>query len=222
MKFKSILFILLILIPGFFMYTGLKVNRVDCFTQYGECAEEYRDNLKFLINRPIFKNIPANQVITQFPSSGNIKSLKIYRRLPSTVVITLTLRQPVGYITNQVLGSVDGFDETGKIFPIEKTGSLPLLIASADYSAGDSITDKVFKAAEMLVKISSLTPEQITGYFSGQELRVKINDTDIILDPESSPNNWFSSLHSILNRSKMLDKLPKKVDMRYSQPVVTF
>ncbi|MBI2008582.1 hypothetical protein HYS82_02915 [Candidatus Amesbacteria bacterium] len=45
---------------------------------------------------------------------------------------------------------------------------------------------------------------------------------EVILDIEKSPDNWYSSLTTILDRSQITGRFPSRIDFRFNRIIVTY
>ncbi|TSC88342.1 MAG: hypothetical protein G01um101416_10 [Microgenomates group bacterium Gr01-1014_16] len=46
--------------------------------------------------------------------------------------------------------------------------------------------------------------------------------SEVILDIEKSPDNWYSSLTAILDRSRVTGRTPSRIDLRFNRSIVTY
>lgn len=202
----------------------LLARSVECYTQYGPCPAYLTDGLDSFKNYPLLRPLPAGDVrriLTAFPQ---VKSVSLFRRLPSTLVVSVDLRRPFG----QVLGSqtaVYGLvDEEGVIFSqTESRLDLPLLSLPEVIVPNSRLAANQGLALQALNAIWQLTSSLPTGQLSGSELQVSLpTGPQIIIGADAPVTSWYPPLHLILTRSKMGSKLPKKIDLRFTHPVLTY
>jgi len=97
---------------------------------------------------------------------------------------------------------------------------LPLLKIDSPWSSSNP---KFTSAVWALNSIGKFFPSQIQSEFWGSYLVVYTPDSrQIIIDPQKPKSDWYPSLQSILSRSKIEAKLPKKIDLRFSQPIIIY
>jgi cell division septal protein FtsQ len=198
-------------------YIQLRVNYVECYTQFGPCPDKISSILGGLKNRHLLGPLPTSQVAELFKKIPEIHTFNLYRRLPNTLIVNIVLRRPIGAIGSAVLGSqVAIVDEDGVVVGYSNNTSLPLLEISGTSTYKNT-------AIQALETISSLSSGRVSGKLEAETLQVNISqDTQIIIDITKPKNVWFSPLQFILTRSKMLGKIPKRIDLRYTNPVITY
>jgi len=202
----------------------LLARSVECYTQYGLCPEYLVSGLENLKDYPLLQPLPANRVRSELASFPAVKSISLFRRLPSTLVVSIDLRHPVG----QVLGSQSSVyglvDEEGVIFsqsplPLE----LPQLNMSQDIQPNTRLALSQSQAMSALNDIWQLTASLPVGSLEGTQLTASLRSgLNIIISVDQPASSWYPPLQSILDRSKMGSKLPKKIDMRFTNPVLMY
>lgn len=226
MKLFVFVMLLLIIIAGLFVSIHLgtfNIKKIDCFTQFGQCQSEYIDTAGFLKGYPLYQPLPRTILSQKYSSFIEIRSINFYRRLPSTLIISIELRKPIGIVSSSVLGAKAIVDDQGLIFDQANNSALPLLISSQDIQLGSKITSDQLKAINILNIISAEIGNRIYGFLSGSELTAHLSsESVIIVDTHQSFSNWGTSLQLILNRSKINGKMPRKIDLRFNNPIITY
>src|SRR3989344_7165452 len=201
-------FVLLVcLLFGSLIFLFFKVTPakpVRCDTQFGPCPDKYQQ-----------------ASITQISSFPEVKSVSLSRNWLLLQTITVQLRQPQIAISTTSLGDSLGLiDETGEMFATSSGSSLPLLKIDSPWSNSNP---KFISAVSALNSIGKFFPSQVQSEFWGSYLVVYTPDSrQIIIDPQKPKSSWYPSLQSILSRSKIEAKSPKKIDLRFSQPIVIY
>lgn len=188
-------------------------NQVKCVTQFGPCPEALQ---AYLVG-------PPAQIRAQIGQLTHVKSVKVYRRLPSTLVVDVSLRQAAGTIAPSVLGTSSLVDEQGVVFDHATSSSLPLLIQDPLPLVGETVGLPAQKALQMLSHLSPLLTGRAVGTLAGSILKVWISQaTQVELDIDHSPAGWPASLQFVLTRSKIDGKIPSKIDLKFNHPMVTY
>jgi len=204
----------------------INTKKIECYTQFGLCSEEITNKLSWLKRTPLLFPLPQKKVADQLLTYPNIKSMRLYRRLPFTLVVSVNLRKPLGVITDQVLGLKIVVDQDGVVIDRLEKSQLPQLLVDYDpnkYKSGDQLTPPENKALQILAVISSLSGKQALGQLHGTILEAVLSDTTrILLDLKYLDPKWDSTLHLILSRSKIQAKVPKTIDLRFSSPIIGF
>lgn len=76
-----------------------------------------------------------------------------------------------------------------------------------------------FKIGENLIVVNK---EVYTAEYNPPILKFKISDSLVMLDLNHLPTNWQQSLQKLLTQSKISGKVPKVIDLRFAQPVLTY
>jgi hypothetical protein len=205
-----------------FLKQQLLVRKIECFTQYGYCPDIYLAKLNAFKSISLVGGLPKKQIAMELNQFSEIKKFNVYRRLPETLVVSVILRKPLSGISDSVLGWKTGIDSEGQVFSIDPSPSLPLIITDKVYQPGEKVNGTLLTAGRFLSDAADLAPSRLIGRVNGNRLDFAIGAAQVVVDLDKSPSNWPSSLQSILNRSKMGLKFPKVIDLRFSQPVLTY
>lgn len=215
MGFVVVLFIL--------SYQFMKIRHIDCYSQFGPCPDEMITQLNHLIGTPLLKPLPTNEVKTDLTPFSQIKSISLYRRLPSSLIVALSLRRPIGALGPNVLGAQAVADEEGFIFQKISQSSLPTLITEDLPPISSRLTQDQLNSLNSLSLISELFDTQVSGILSDQTLTITApNDLKIILNVAQPTSNWYTPLQLIIHRSKINAKMPHKIDLRFTNSVITY
>ena len=208
------------------IFSGFLIaQKVECYTQFGACPQYIQQMTPNLVGYPLYRPLPSAQIKSQLISFPEIEAVKLYRRLPHTLVVSITLRRPIGAVTSSVLGVQTSLvDEQGTLFSTAENTSLPLLVIEGDLSPGTRLSADYLQVLRLLEKAGTITSSRIIATYSPpQTLTLHLpGSLQVILDTQNSPDNWPSSLQLILARSKIGDKIPRKIDLRYTNPVVSY
>lgn len=207
-----------------FLQTRLLISRnVECYTQYGTCPSEVSALLSGLQNKPLLWFLPSRQVNRQLESVPQIAAITLHRRLPSTLVVVLDMRKPLGTVSNSVLGAAVVADVSGYLFTTASNSSLPLLVVSPPLSSSDRLSTNQLKALNILSTFTSLSSQKITGRLENVTLFVDLGTgIEVVLDINRPLSEWYSSLQLILSRSRIMAKIPRKIDLRFTDSVITY
>ena len=226
-QFKKIFFILpgLLVVGGIYYLTStlLLAGAVECYTQYGPCPTNYVTDLEWIKNHSLLTPLPENQVSTSLKKYIEVKNVNLYRRLPKTLVVSVELRKPLGTLGPDVLGAQAISDEEGLILGESQNQTLPFLYSTVKPQAGEKISSDQIKALQRLSQVSLLTQSPVSGRLDGQDLTIYLsNEQKVVLNLVHSPSNWYATLQVILERSKIHSKIQKVIDLRFTDPIITF
>lgn len=151
-----------------------------------------------------------------------ISSLKVQRNLPSQVSVAVLYRNPVAvWQTGSGRFLVSG---DGMVYSTPANESLPQVSdASTQLSLGDKLPqatiDTVLGTIESLDKQFTILTLTING--SQMELIVSGN-IHVLLDANANLDHERQALQLILAKAKIEGKLPRVIDLRYQNPVVSY
>jgi cell division septal protein FtsQ len=219
--------VITLLLSGWWSSRGwITAKSIECYTQYGLCSEEISQKLSWLIHTPLLFPLPQKTVARDLSSLSQVKSTRLHRRLPDTLVVSVDLRKPLGVIGVQVLGVKAVADEDGVIIGLQANTQLPQLLVNSppsEYKFGDRLDQFQSQSLKMLATVSRLSGKQVLGRLDGTRLEVALADsTQVLFDLKYLEPNWPRTLQLILDRSKIQAKVPKTIDLRFSSPILTF
>jgi len=198
-------------------------QNLECYTQFGRCPPSFLDQVRWLSRYPLLKHLPQSQVQKELSRFPEVKSVSLYRRLPQTLIVSVSLRKPLGLVGPQVLGTSSLVDSDGIILDTENQSSLPLLLVEKPLQTGYQLSAIQLDALQVLNQLASLSPARVIGKIDGDDLIVYFEqDTQIFFDLTHLPPNWHATLQVILARSKIHSKMPRTIDLRFNNPTVTF
>jgi len=71
--------------------------------------------------------------------------------------------------------------------------------------------------------LSRLGPLASSAKLVDKKLTISLTTgPEVILDIEKSPDNWYSSLTTILDRSRITGRYPSRIDLRFNRVIVTY
>jgi hypothetical protein len=226
---KRILFnpkiLLIIFFIGTWMFSGKWVfaKNLECYTQFGVCDEKLVEDATWLKNTPLLFPLPQKKLQSSYQKYSQIKKINLYRRLPFTLVIRIDLRKPIGQIGAEILGAHSVADSDGIIIGQQNNSLLPLLLLDKEFRFGEKLDDSQRLALSLLSEIGLMTDRKILGKMEDNHLIVYLSDvTQVIINPQSLSPDWKYTLHLILDRSKIQAKVPKNIDLRFSNPILKY
>jgi cell division septal protein FtsQ len=170
--------------------------------------------------------LPQKEVDKQLTDFPQVKSARLYRRLPSTLVVGIILHKPLGTIGSQVLGVKAIADTEGEVFQMQVNDQLPQLLVpngSDTPKPGQKLSPPQLRALHILSTISKITSSRVLGRQDRSRLEIALSDaTLVVVDLDYLPSNWDTTLHLILDRSKIQSKVPKTIDLRFSSPILKY
>lgn len=185
---------------------------IKCTTQFGSCSPDLIATLSSHIGKPLFA--PLNLTDPQ------VAHVTVQPSLPNTLHVFIFLRSPVGIVIDPA-GKSALADQSGYLYAETlPTSSLPRLLVNHTIQIGDYLGTPATQALSLLNK----TPATLNSfsYLDDTLLVFFINSITILVDTTTLSPITESSLQAVLARSKINSQVPKKIDLRYQNPIVVY
>jgi hypothetical protein len=185
------------------------VKRVVCKTQFGECPQKYSQVLSATTD-------PAEieSVLSQLP---DVKTIEFRKTIGNTLDVFINIRTPLGVVNNLIS------DDSGMLFGQNNGSSLPSINSPNSYEIGQTIDDNELKSLKILSLVTGLVSQRFSSKLTDNTLFLTLDSgLEIVINVESEDIDWSSPLQHILARSKIDGKAPRRIDLRFKNPVITF
>lgn len=151
-----------------------------------------------------------------------VKSVEITRQLPRTVIVRITERTPsVSYINTkqEVL-----IDSSGQILPrLPRFGNYSQLNCFlGELEVGEKVSDPLVSFGLKLVEAinsTGLAAESLTCNNEGS-LALTITGVEVLVSPDKNVPQTAASLQFLFRQFRIEGKLPQKVDLRFTKPIL--
>lgn len=227
-RFWPVLVVLLVLVIGSLLFLGkisfslLAVTTIICRTQYGPCSpvterafSGFKGEQFFLLDR--------GEVRTTALSLSGVEDVWVRKQIPNTLIVDLTVGKPV-----VALDVGDGVGDRGKFLLLTENGepiaqatttSLPKLsLATTSDPPGETIV----KRALVLLAEFGQSGFNARGKIQGENILLTIGNTEVLIPLAKDPLFVIGSLQLMLDRFTIEGKQPRKIDLRFKNPVVRF
>jgi hypothetical protein len=200
-----------------------KAKRIECYTQFGLCPSELSAGLEWLKGTSLLFSLPTSRVRSQMSSIIEFQSVSLHRRLPSTVIVSVVLKKPLGALGPNVLGAQSIVDYDGQVYKQLEKSDLPLLFIDPPPPLNSQVTGSELKALQIMENLSSLSDYRLSASLSGTSLDVNLlPGIQVTVDVNRPLADWYPSLQLILSRSKITAKVPHKIDLRFDNSVIMY
>lgn len=210
-----------------------RVKRIDCRLNGQECPPEIKGELmKFFQGESILSLSPSEAAEKIKNSPLRISEAVVKKRFPYGLglVFELEERKPKAAVINEG-NSEGGFylvDQDG--FLLEKTAevpSLPLVFTTQlpERQIGEKFeVDELEKAIFILVDLQlRLLKPKLARVASPREIEVWFEgNAQAIISPQKNLNEQLDSLQLIFSRTKIEGEKPKRIDLRFDKPVISY
>ncbi|KKU64919.1 hypothetical protein A2701_03375 [Candidatus Amesbacteria bacterium RIFCSPHIGHO2_01_FULL_47_34] len=217
---KKPLFISVIFLSVILSIQLFRAREVECYTQFGLCPPDYVGQLTWLVGRTLIKPLPVSKIRNDLKKFPEIKNLNVYRRLPSTLVLAVNLRRPIGAVSSSVLGEATSVDDEGWTYGEATVSGLPLLVLSSPPGQLSPLETQALKALSIL---SPYSPSRVVGFLKSSILEAHVGaSTKVLIDIARPVDSWQPALQKIFDRGRIKSDLPAIIDLRFLDPVVSY
>ena len=205
------LLIFLLFIPILIFPRIVKVKKIECYNQYGLCADDFMSKVNPAIGESI--NNAKKKITEEFNNTKQIEKYSSRFKFPSTLRIDLILKKAKYAIQNKNTKEIVLVDDKGMVLEqVDKT-NLPYIIVDG------SLTDsKQLFALELMYSIYYLYQVKNGEIVNGSLEVVIPKEGKIIFPLEGERDILLGSLKLILSRAGNF----KEIDLRYKNPVIRY
>lgn len=199
------------------------ITNFTCKSQYGPCtAEEISSLEKFKGGNMVMFN--TKPVVDKLKHDFMNRKVVVQKVFPNTIIVTLEKRKAVVAFATL---SGDGYfllDRDGVVVEFVKTTNLPYISAPElpGLVVGHEAEDKFRRAASITYLVFRSQGVKQVKLENSTIVAQLQSGLRVIFPLEGDPQVLMGALQLILARSRMMDKLPKEIDLRYSKPVLRY
>lgn len=226
---KQVAFLLIILFIGifvFFVTSGLfAIKNISCKTQYGPCVGNNEETLKEFYGKNLFL-LNSNKVRRKEESIFSNRRVFVQKVFPNTLSVVIEKRKPLAGVSVGIdKKGVFLVDSDGKVIGFSNISELPTVVIDQTNwktAVGQEVADDTLKALQIL-NLLYKSQSMSSAHIEGNTLVVDLTSgSRVYLPQDRDPQVLVGALQLILVRSKIDDKIPKTIDLRYSNPVLRY
>lgn len=254
MKLKNIKKVLLAFLPPLVLViltltisrlSAFSLKKITCQLDQYPCPLNFEPTLVNFYQRNIFTLKKQQVVSTLTAFDADLAEVKVVKKLPNQLLITLKKRQPIAQlvpflnlefigldstasatISGEMTNQFFQLDLSGEIFMSghEPTSFFPLVAVPENFN----FELKISPATQQITQVIQSLQEHYVSFnllvWLNQSLAVVKTSLGsyAIINPSQSINPQIASLQFILSGFKIGESLPKKIDLRFDKPVLTF
>lgn len=208
-----------------------RVKKISCQVNGQECLPELRSDLTRLLQAEDILFLSANEIIEKVGKRRpELSRVQVKKRLPSELIFQLEERQP------EVAVMIEGAPE-GNFYLVDREGvflekvasssGLPFILVNslAEPERGEKLDQSGIKrAVDLLVGLQlRLLKPQIAKITSEKEIEIQLgNEIQTIFSLKKDLEEQLDSLQFIFSRTKIEGRQPRRVDLRFDKPVITY
>lgn len=217
----GLLLLVLVITAGKF----LVVTEVECLSDSSPCPQEFTQMVDSLKGHSLLIPKSQSDLDKLFSTNISYKSSESVYEFPSKLIVNLSLRKPVAAIATDIQGQ-DAMiiSDDGVILGPINDSNYPLLVDEKFLKDSKTVSTNLVLAAKILYQVNTLVKSRVWGNLEGEVVTATYaNGPKILISITSDINNWYSPLQQIIERSKISsNKQPVKIDLRFTNPVLTY
>lgn len=221
------------------------LKKITCQLDQYPCPLNFEPVLVNFYQRNIFTLKKQQVVSTLTAFDADLAEVEVVKKLPNQLLITLKRRQPIAQlvpflnldfigrdstasatISGEMTNQFFQLDKSGEIFMAghQPTSLFPLVAVPEDFN----FELKVSPATQQISQVIQSLQEHYVSFhllaWLNQSLAVIKTSLGsyAIINPSQSIKPQIASLQFILSGIKIGESLPKKIDLRFDKPVLTF
>ena len=225
--------------------TIFSLKKITCELDQYPCPLNFEPALVNFYQRNIFTLKKQQVVSTLMAFDIDLAEVKVVKKFPNQLLITLKKRQPIAQLVPFLNLDFIGLDSTAsatisgvmtnQFFQLDKSGEIfvaghqpaslfPLVAVPETFN----FELKVSPASQQISQLIQSLQEHYVNFNSlawlNQSLAVVKTTLGsyAVINPSQSINSQIASLQFILSGFKIGESLPKKIDLRFDKPVLTF
>ncbi len=214
---KKKYFLVILILVGLATIFGVlvrfgKIRQIVC-----DCPHYYVTRLNFLIGKSWYF-LPSRKELSQAMSSYvEIADLSVTRKFPQTIILRLTTRQPAAVVNGLLV------DAGGQALAPATDSGLLILQVDRSLHPGEAVGNETMRAISALAQVQTSLPDIQNASLSGNILEFSVlGAVQVVVDVNSELSDWPEALQQILKSGRIDGKLPRRVDLRFNNPIMTY
>lgn len=193
----------------------IKIDKIECKSQFGLCANSYQLG---------DYNFVKTQIENDLNNDVQVDSYLIQYKIPSTIKIDLVSKR-TKFVIKNLSNQYYYVDKDGLVLDILDTSELSFLINNSNYSIGQKISERDNFALNLIEKLSiinTIYSSEIVNQFLETKIENGIlvkfpleGDMDVLI---GSLRLIFSRLNENENGIRMEDV--REIDLRFKNPII--
>lgn len=216
-----LLIVFVILFPFVVLPRIIKVNKLECYSQYGFCGEE----IFILINKASGKSIKEakDYISQQIKNNGTIQKYAFAFKLPGTLRIDVILNKAKFALYKKDTSEIVLLDKEGNVLEkIDKTNLPKVVVTDPLPSVGEKVSDDKLFLLNLVYNLNFLYQVNF-GEVVDNSFTVRLPDGPQVYFPLSGDaETLLGSLKLILSQVNFSgqDRGIIVVDLRFKNPII--
>ena len=210
---RTLILVFFVLASLFYFGTS-KIEDMECQINQTPCSEEHEKEFSEFLGQNFFLLNPDKKIKEIKVSYSHWQKIRVKKVPFHKILIEITTRQPVACLLIK-----------DKIFLLDREA---VIVRETDVNPGlPEIETEKFKEEEVKKALEAV---HFLNQYSLACKRIKIEAQNLILFfpetevflPTEDMSFKIASLQMILSQGKMEGKLPRKIDLKFKKPVITY
>ena len=219
-----LIFLFLILFPLLILPRLIKISKISCFSQYGDCSKNIQEKFNQSLGKSYWE---ANKEIKDSLAKNLlVKEYSLQFKLPAEVRVDIILNKPKYALKNPSQKFFYLVDKDGKVLAKENSTELPYVeVNNLNYDLNQKIKDEEIFSLEIIYDLFNFYQVK-SGKIEGDSLMVNLSEGPKVIFPLSgSKDALIGALRLILsrlnepNKDVKIDSV-KEIDLRFKNPVL--
>lgn len=208
--------IVFLLLAGLIAFgASRRIEKIDCQINHTRCPEKITAEFNDLIGRNFILTKPGLKMKDLTVKYPQWQQIAWQKRPLKTVAVSITTRQPVVcFLMADQKMLLDA--EAMVVVEVVTNPGLPVIQAQRFEEA----KVKQAIAAASLLESYHLSFDQIE-LTDQEKIVVRLTESELVL-PLTELNEKIASLQMILSQAKIKNSLPKKIDLRFNKPILSY
>jgi len=203
-------------VGAIFAFFKIKVTKIECSNQYGQCGDEIFSKLNDYKGQSLA--ITYQQIGKRLIIDPAISNYSLQLKLPTIIKINIIERKAKYAVTSPLMENFATIDETGFVIAIKAETNLPVLLSDQVPNVGEIISEKKLFAAELVYDMFSVFGTKL-GSIKNDSLVVTLESGQIVTFPLSGDKKTLiGTLRLILDNENLSNNIT--IDLRYKNPVL--
>lgn len=224
LKVISAFFLIAVFLSPFLIVPRvLKINKIDCISQYGPCSQTQENNLGQAEGRGLSE---AKRKVGEVASKDpKVTSYSIQYKFPDILKVTIILRKP-NFALKGSDTKVSLVDKEGVVLGWTERSELPLVVTNhTTVGLGEKIDNKDIFASRILSGMFFLFGTKL-GTIKDSYLEIEVpNGPKVIFPLEGDERVLLGAANLILSRLNKGGEEPrienvKEIDLRFKNPIL--
>lgn len=215
-KILSILLIAIFIVSiPFFVQKLIKITKIECKTQIGNCEQQFNLGSYFTIKK---------QIERQLDKDIKVNNYTIQYKIPSTVRIDINIKTPIYSIKDTALNYYL-IDKNGLVLDIKDKSNLVTLKGNFSYKIGDMISDRDIKLLKIIEKVKWLYLVK-EGEYVNNYLQIRLPEgANVYFPDDGDTDTLVGSLRLIFSRLNdgsegIRMENVHEIDLRYKNTII--